>query len=207
MLQINPKRRGERTCGPRGIDDSRVQKQISLLLVGRLLTTRPFNVEAFKRTMTQSWTLSGRVVIKPCGSNLFLFQFFHWRDKEKVLVGCPWCFDHQLLILNEIKANKQPSNVPLTHSPFWTRIYNLPLNYHSDDDVKTIVANYGSIMDVEPDDFGLENFRRVKLKLDVSKPLRRYQRIKGKDGNIIRVEFKYERLPFFCYVCGIMGHS
>ncbi|KAL2929165.1 RNA binding protein fox-1-like protein 3 [Bienertia sinuspersici] len=118
--------------------------------------------------MTQSWTLSGRVVIKPCGSNLFLFQFFHWRDKEKVLLGCPWCFDHQLLILNEIEANEQPSN---------TRIYNLPLNCRSDDDVKTIVANYGSIMDIEPDDLGLENFRRVKLKLDVSKPLRRYQRI------------------------------
>ncbi|KAL2942939.1 hypothetical protein RDABS01_031287 [Bienertia sinuspersici] len=145
-----------------GIDDSRAQQQISLLLVGRLLTMRHFNVEAFKRTMTQSWTLS---------------------------------------------ANEQPSNVPLTHSPFWTRIYNLPLNYRSDDDVKTIVANYGSIMDIEPDDLCLENFRSVKLKLDVSKPLRRYQRIKGKDGNIIRVEFKYERLPFFCYVYSIMGHS
>lgn len=62
-------------------------------------------------------------------------------------------------------------------------------------------------MDIENDDLGLAKYRRVRLMIDVSKPLRRLQKISGKNNNIVSIEFKYERLPFFCFLCGIMGHS
>ncbi|KAL2932432.1 Helicase SEN1 [Bienertia sinuspersici] len=43
--------------------------------------------------------------------------------------------------------------------------------------------------------------------LDISKPLRRVQRIKNKAGQIMLIDYKYERLPFFCFLCGFMGHN
>ncbi|KAL2902909.1 Gag-Pro-Pol polyprotein [Bienertia sinuspersici] len=42
--------------------------------------------------------------------------------------------------------------------------------------------------------------------LDRHKPLRRLQKIRNKRGETCWVELKYERLPFFCYICGVMGH-
>ena len=184
-----------------------VNDKVTLMLIGRLLTTRSINMEAFRRTMTQVWNLQGKVIIRVIDTNLFVFQLFHWRDKEKILEGGPWCFDQQLLILNSITGDEQPNQVPLNHSPFWVRIYNLPFNCRTNEDVKAITASMGNIIELEEDDFGLDRYRRVKLLIDVNKPLRRNQHIRNKCGDVVRIDFKYERLPFFCFHCGILGHS
>lgn len=184
-----------------------INEQVSLMLVGKLITNRPFNTDAFKRTMTHAWEVSRKVVIQSVTANLFVFQFFHWRDREKVLEGRPWCFDQSLLVLNELSGNEQPEKVPLSFSPFWVRIYHLPFNCRSDNDMRAIMTALGHVITIEPDALGLSKFRRVRLMLDINKPLRRTQKIRGKDGRIITVDFKYELLPFFCFMCGMMGHG
>ncbi|XP_010690516.1 uncharacterized protein LOC104904037 [Beta vulgaris subsp. vulgaris] len=191
-----------------GTEQQETQDRVSLMLVGRLLTERPFHIEAFRRTMIQSWGLSSqKIVIKVIGTNLFAFQFFHWKDREKVLSGRPWCFEQKLLILNEVSGNEQPTDVPLLHSPFWLRLKNLPFNCRSDDDVRAVCSSVGDVMEIESDELGLEAYRRVKVMLDITKPLRRFQRIRTKDGREVKVAFQFERLPFFCFLCGVMGHS
>lgn len=73
--------------------------------------------------------------------------------------------------------------------------------------MRAITISMGDIIKIEEDDFGLDRCRRVKLLIDVNKPLRRNQRIRNKCGDVIRIDFKYERLPFFCFLCGRLGHS
>lgn len=121
--------------------------------------------------------------------------------------GRPWCFDQHLLVLNELSGNEQPAKVPLTLSPFWVCIYHLPFNCRADEDIRPITAALGSVLCIEPDGLGLNNYRRVKVLLDINQPLRRIQKVKGKDGSVLSIEFKYERLPFFCFLCGIIGHG
>uniref|UniRef100_A0A803LLX8 Zinc knuckle CX2CX4HX4C domain-containing protein n=1 Tax=Chenopodium quinoa TaxID=63459 RepID=A0A803LLX8_CHEQI len=65
----------------------------------------------------------------------------------------------------------------------------------------------GDVIEIEEDVLGIGRYRRVKLMLDTSKPLRWFQMIKDHKGRELRVDFAYERLPFFCFACGIMGHS
>ncbi|XP_048496508.1 uncharacterized protein LOC125495741 [Beta vulgaris subsp. vulgaris] len=137
--------------------------KLSLRLVGKLLTNRAFNVEAFKRTITQSWGVQKKVIIKAIETNLFVFQFFHWRDKEKVLAGCPWYSDQHLLVLNEITGDEQPAEVSLSFSPFWVRIHNLPFNCRSNEDIKAIASSMGIVLEVETDELGLEKFCRVRF--------------------------------------------
>lgn len=190
-----------------GTEDVDIKEKLALLLVGRLVTDRSFNIEAFKRTMTKVWAPTNNLVIRVIGPNLFAFQFFHWRDKEIVLNGRPWCFENHLLILKEVEGDEQPEHVSLTHSPFWIRVCKLPFNCRSNNDIKAITAGLGEFMEIEDDVLGLDRFRRIRLMIDVSKPLRRYQRIKDKKGKEVLVEYKYERLPYFCFACGIIGHS
>ncbi|XP_021771467.1 uncharacterized protein LOC110735585 [Chenopodium quinoa] len=183
------------------------EEKLSLMLVGRLLRDRGVNFEAFKRTITQSWAMKGRVVIRSTGNNLYVFQFFHWRDKEKVMDGRPWCFEQNLLLLNSIKGDEQPTDVILTHSPFWVRLENLPFNCQSNEHVRAIASTLGEVMEIEDETLSICKNRRVKVELDVREPLRRIQSIKTKEGNIARINLKYERLPFFFFLCGRMGHS
>lgn len=54
---------------------------------------------------------------------------------------------------------------------------------------------------------GWTGFLRLKIKINISNPLCRIVKLVGRDGiEIIRV-LKYERLPAFCYSCGLIGHT
>ena len=50
-------------------------------------------------------------------------------------------------------------------------------------------------------------FLRIRVELPIDKPLRRGGNVVGMDGDKFWVYYKYERLPKFCFLCGIMGHD
>ena len=128
--------------------------------------------------MTQIWAVSKGVIFRSIENNLFVIQFVHARDKAKVLDGSPWTFDQNLVLLKEIEGSVQPSNIHLTHCPFWVRIYNLPLDSRSEKHVRTIVNALGEVMEVETDGIAWDKSARVRIRLDITKPLRRIQRIR-----------------------------
>ena len=49
-------------------------------------------------------------------------------------------------------------------------------------------------------------FLRVKVEVDVSKPLCKGRKVALNDDTKIWVSFKYEKLPNFCYWCGMVSH-
>lgn len=50
-------------------------------------------------------------------------------------------------------------------------------------------------------------FMRVRVDLPIDKPLWRGGNIVNLDGDKVWISFKYERLPNFCFHCGILGHD
>nr|POE50972.1 hypothetical protein CFP56_31126 [Quercus suber] len=48
---------------------------------------------------------------------------------------------------------------------------------------------------------------RVRVELEIDKPLRRGAYIASSEGERLWLTFKYERLPSVCFVCGRLGHD
>lgn len=48
---------------------------------------------------------------------------------------------------------------------------------------------------------------RIKVVIDAHKPLKRFKKIRKTGGAWSLVNFKYEKLSTFCYICGLLGHS
>lgn len=48
---------------------------------------------------------------------------------------------------------------------------------------------------------------RIKIRLDVRKPLKRKKKIKRRNGSEFVVSCKYERLGDFCFACGLVTHT
>lgn len=48
---------------------------------------------------------------------------------------------------------------------------------------------------------------RIRVGIDVNRPLRRKLKLRKNGGDWAWVTFKYERLYTFCYFCGCVGHS
>ncbi|XP_058771885.1 uncharacterized protein LOC131645226 [Vicia villosa] len=126
---------------------------------------------------------------------------------EYILRNGPWSFDRSLLVLNRISGDEQPSDQNMHFASFWVRIYELPLNLRSDSMAKKIGSVLGNFEEMDNREVCRNGrFLRIKVKLDLRAPLKRGTMVKVKEKNL-RVHFKYERLPLFCYVCGRLGHQ
>nr|GLL37548.1 uncharacterized protein LOC109174453 [Ipomoea trifida] len=53
----------------------------------------------------------------------------------------------------------------------------------------------------------MRTFYRVRVALDVSKPLKKQMKLKRENGTWVLIDFRYERLPTFCFLCGVIGHG
>lgn len=50
-------------------------------------------------------------------------------------------------------------------------------------------------------------FMRIKIRVDVKRPLKRKKKIKRRNGSEFVVTCKYERLGDFCFACGLVTHT
>ncbi|KAH9708700.1 reverse transcriptase domain-containing protein [Citrus sinensis] len=178
-------------------------------LVGRFLTDKVINFPAMKTTMASLWRPGKGVCIKDLSPTLFLFQFFHKIDINRVIDSGPWTFDQHILIVQRLGAEDQPQQVPLFYTSFWTQIYNLPIGFQSEKILQSISNYIGKF--VESDENNLKgiwrNYMRIRVAIDVRQPLKRRMRLKKADGDWMWVDFKYERLNVFCFICGLLGHT
>ena len=72
-----------------------------------------------------------------------------------------------------------------------------------------IGSKLGEVMEVDVSDSGVHWGRclRVRVRIDVTKRLVRGKKITIKGGDGRWVQLKYERLPNFCYRCGLLNHT
>ncbi|XP_045788287.1 uncharacterized protein LOC123883507 [Trifolium pratense] len=178
-------------------------------LVGRFLTDRTIHVNSMKTTMADFWRPVHGVKIKEAKKGLFLFQFSHELDMEEVLQGGPWNFDNHMLIMERVQIGVQIENIPLYHVDFWVQVHNLPVGLMVEK-VGQKLANYIGLF-VEYDKNNNSSFwrqyMRLRVRVDVRQPLKKDTRVKNKGGEWCNVNFKYEKLGVFCFVCGILGHA
>jgi hypothetical protein len=176
-------------------------------LVGKLWSVDVFNVRIFKQVITQAWRLKNTVEVQDLNKNLFLFRFASKRDADSVMKNGPWSFDRNLVVLKRITGEEQPSDLDMHTAEFWTRIYDLPLKLRSESMAKKLGDIIGSFVEVDSKDCNRTGrFLRVKTLIDLRKPLKRGTLVKYQ-GKELKVFFKYERLPTFCFVCGRIGHQ
>ncbi|KAK6142487.1 hypothetical protein DH2020_022835 [Rehmannia glutinosa] len=178
----------------------------SLCLIGKVATHKPFNAFGLLETMKKVWKPTHGIA-KEIESNLFSFQFKHWRDVDKILSMEPWQYDKNILVLKRLDSGVQPSSLNFDFVPFWIRIYDLPIAGRQTTVLRAIGNRCGQFLEVDPKTLDrVDRSIRIKILLDTTKPLKRRTKIVVGNGQPIWVQIKYERLPSFCYICGCLGH-
>ncbi|KAL5734135.1 hypothetical protein ACOSP7_031996 [Xanthoceras sorbifolium] len=184
-------------------------RSVEHCLVGKILSRRKVNREAFRGTIEQIWGTVGRIEIEMVGDNVFVFHFQSLEDKAMVWSRGPWHFDKNLIVLEKPVGPGAISQLRFQFSEFWIHIYNIPLACMNCKVARLIAEEVGTIVEFPMDSKDLwGKFLRIKVRIDITKPLKRGIRMRLENfETLITALIKYERLPDFCYGCGYIGHS
>ncbi|XP_042974569.1 uncharacterized protein LOC122306196 [Carya illinoinensis] len=114
------------------------------------------------------------------GDNLYLAACSTYGEKERILSNGTWTFGNNLVI------------------------YGMHARA-----VQKIVETLGDVLDVNLIESrpGWGEYVRVRISLDIWKSLPPGKRVVVGDAEYVWVRFKFERLPQFCYFCGILEHG
>lgn len=133
---------------------------------------------------------------------LMLVEFEDIRDKCRVVRDGPWSFDKQLVLIKEVNGNQPIHRIQLTEALFWIRMHDLPLSARNEYVGKLIGSKVGQVEEVELEEGEMAwgEFMRVRIKIDVTKPLLRGKMLNLGSNGPVWVCFSYERLPDFCFL-------
>lgn len=181
-------------------------------IIGKVLSQGVLHIQTIMSALRPAWGNPKGLTARTVGANLFIAEFGSKHDKDRVLDGSPWMLggNKKAVLVQDFDASMRPSDIHFKHMSVWTRIYNLPFGWMNKKWGEKIAEMVGSVekIDVDDQDRAWGPYLRAKVKIDISKPLLRAVSlfsVKRQTKELYKV--RYEKLPSFCYSCGIIGHS
>ncbi|CAO2149240.1 unnamed protein product [Urochloa humidicola] len=181
--------------------------------VGKVLADKLVNAEGLGQALGRIWCPIKGVGCKDLGENHFLFTFHQAAGKRRALEDGPWMSGKDLVVMADYDGSKTVEEMEFNFIPIWVRVFKLPLGLMHRAMGEAIGGEVGEFMemDKEEDDTTVGRFLRIKVKLDIRKPLMRgvTVQVEKEDGGERPVwcPLVYEYLPDFCYTCGLIGHT
>ncbi|TXG53122.1 hypothetical protein EZV62_022291 [Acer yangbiense] len=147
-------------------------------LVGKVLSGKKVNIDAFK-------------------------------DRNWVWHRGPWHFGKSLIVLEKLEVSGNISKLGFNRADFWVQIHDIPIMCMNRRTARWLAEQIREVVEIFSESrecWG--KYMRVKVKLDIYKPLKRWLRLKlGKYEKVTMVGLKYERLSEFYFTYGRIGHG
>lgn len=165
-----------------------------LSLVGRTLNPECQTMKHLIRDMPRKWQKIGRVRGIAISSEKFQFIFNSKHDLDEVLDKRVHTYNKWALAVD--KWVEHPPDNLLQFIPMWIQIWKLPINFYTTAAITALADLIRKVLLVEfdPDAPHIQEFVRVKVLFDISRPLRRAKIVNLPGGKSTSVHFEYERV-------------
>lgn len=117
--------------------------------------------------------------------------------------GKPWFFQKQLVMFNRLTKPMTRSKVRLVLSTFWAKVGLYPPECDREELMQAINSTFGRVLSLKTKGV----FSRMRVTVDVRKPLRQGIFMLTDSKLKCWVPLKYENLPNFYFGCGRLGHN
>jgi hypothetical protein len=150
------------------------------------------------------------MLFTPLKDNFFIITFTSEGDFNFVDGGGPWIHQGVACLIAPFVNNAQPSETVLNLVRLWVRFYDVPWNKQTDAYGWLLGGKLGKVVEVDVDEEGLKlsDYLRVRIDWPLNQRLLARFRTSVKGQPSPRVyPMMNERVPFFCFHCGLIGHD
>jgi hypothetical protein len=194
-------------------DEAEGEAPAEWALVGKVISPGTLHQSTIFGALKPAWGNPVGLKIRSIGEkkdNLFVAEFGYRKDLDRILASSPWNFGKYAVILREYDDKLKPSEIRFERMEIWVRLLDLPLGWMNTQRGTRAMKLLGDVvkMDVDKDGKASGPFLRARVAIDMSKPIKRGVLLKmSKDSAPEWFDARYEKLPFFCRSCGVIGHS
>ncbi|KAM0860821.1 hypothetical protein ACQ4PT_046297 [Festuca glaucescens] len=185
------------------------RKEARWLAIGRVMTSRSFSTGALFEKMKAVWNLSREPRCREVGENLFIFQMHCLGDWKKVVQQGPWTFRGWGVLIEDYDGLIDPEKFTFGGMYAWAQIHGIPELYQKEVVVDDLARRVGKTKEVQmaPKLFYEGNYVRIRVIIDVSKPLMPFVSLSITGEGRKRLAVKYEKISYFCKSYGLLGHD
>lgn len=174
-------------------------------LVGAVIAQKLPNKGAIKNILKAGWKDYGETKIFLVRDNLLAITVTDEGMANRILDNGPWSVMKCCFAVKRWPPAKAIEEVDMDLVPHWVQIRGIPLNLSHEENMIKLGEKAGAVMEYE-NPAKVKGFLRVRVEVDTNQPLVAGFWIPRPDGSETWVEYQYERLADFCYICGRIGH-
>ncbi|CAL5085084.1 unnamed protein product [Urochloa decumbens] len=197
------------------IEDSDLA-EVNHSVIGKVLAPNALQLQTIISAMRPAWGNPKGLVVRMVDDNLFIAEFESELDKTRVLDGSPWYIGRQpvgrqVVILQDFNYDLRPSDVKFDELAIWVNILNLPFGLRNEKwgfELARMIGKKVLKVDVDKQKRAVGKDLRARIIIPLNEPLPRGVSVfSSRRQRKEWYDVVYEKVPFFCFSCGIIGHS
>ncbi|MBA0575724.1 hypothetical protein Golob_024102, partial [Gossypium lobatum] len=177
--------------------------------IGKIMFVEKVNREAMYRVFKSLWFTKEEVNFVALKEGAILVKFGNVEDRKRILNLSPWLFDQCLFAMLPYVKRTRSGVLRFQLNSIWVRIFSIPLEYMDTQVAMDVGSAIGEVIATGWHDREgrWTEYIRLRVILDIFKPLRRVVQFVNSKSAVYVCAIKYERLPIFCYSCGLISYS
>lgn len=186
---------------------SRARQCFQSSLYGKFYGKSP-PFEQVKEILSSKWNDLGSYQISDLPNGCLLIRCGTMEAMQRLLFEGPWAVNSNILQLGPWQPFFEPAFMKLSTAAIWIQLYNFPVEFWDGESLESISSLLGRLLKI--DDFtssmSRSKYAWICIEIDLAKPLKQGFWL-GDDGHRVFVVVLYERIPIFCYKCGLIRHG
>ncbi|TXG72530.1 hypothetical protein EZV62_001109 [Acer yangbiense] len=122
--------------------------EVERCLVGKNLSGKKVNRDAFKNLIEQLWSQFGSVEVESVGVNIFMFHFNNQEERNRIWQRGPWYFDKSLIVLEKPEGMGNISQQRFNKVELWIQIHDVPIICMNKRIAKWMAEQLGCVVDI-----------------------------------------------------------
>jgi hypothetical protein len=192
-------------------DDEEETEKPMWALVGKILSEpKKFHINTISATLRPAWGNPKGLLFRDGGRNMFIAELDSERDRDRIWERSPWMVNKCAVVLENFHHWSRPSEMKFDKLLIWVRIIDLPYNKLNEVWGEKIASKVGEFIKLDINKGGLVSaqYLRARVCIKVKEPIMRWVGLESKKlGRTFWYSVQYEFLPYFCFSCGVLGHS